>query len=209
MASIVCATAKDMTGLVLGRAIQGAAGGGLAQMVYIIFADLFSLRGRGLVIGASEGVWAVAGGIGPVLGGAITQGGEWRWVFWVNVPIAGIAFILLLVFLDVHDPRTKVVEGLKAVDWFGSLSILGLLVMLLLGLNFGGATFPWNSPTVICLIVFGAAMCGFFIFNERKLAKYPLMPLALFANRSNIAALITAFVHAFVSLEIFCALGYK
>ena len=145
-------------------------------------------------------MWALAAGIGPVLGGALTQYVSWRWIFWINLPISGLAFSLLLFFLDVHNPRTKMVDGLKAIDWFGSISILGLMVMLLLGLNFGGEAFPWNSPTVICLIIFGALMSIFFVFSEKRLARYPLIPLELFQQRSNIACLVVGFVQEFVSM---------
>lgn len=99
-----------------------------------------------------------------------------------------------------HNPKTTISDGMKAIDWFGSISVIGLTVMLLLGLNFGGATFPWDSPKVICLIVFGCLMSVLFIFSERKLAKYPLMPLGLLKDRSNVMALITNMVHGFVSL---------
>lgn len=61
-----------------------------------------------------------------------------RWCFWLNLPISGSAFLLILGFLNVHNPKTKLRDGIKAVDWFGSLSILGLMLMLLLGLQFGG-----------------------------------------------------------------------
>lgn len=110
--------------------------------------------------------------------------------------------MLLLIFLDVHNPRTSMIDGVKAIDWFGSLSILGLTLMLLLGLQFGGATFPWKSPQVICLVIFGALMSGFFIFSEKHLARYPLMPLALFNDRSNVASLLLCFGHGIVSGQI-------
>ena len=105
---------------------------------------------------------------------------------------------MLLLFLDVHNPRTKVWDGIKAVDWLGIFTILGLTLMLLLGLDFGGAMFPWNSPKVICLIVFGLLMGGAFVFSEAKVAKYPLMPLGLLKVRSNVASLVICFVHGFV-----------
>jgi hypothetical protein len=72
-----------------------------------------------------------------------------------GVGSSGTAFLLLLFFLDVHNPRTPLIVGIKAIDWFGTVTILGLMVMLLLGLDFGGARFPWKSPTVIGLIVAG------------------------------------------------------
>lgn len=153
-----------------------------------------------MYLGLLQLMWAVAGGIGPVVGGSLTQFVGWRWNFWINLPVSGSAFVMLL-FLDVHNPKTGVVEGIKAIDWFGSLSLLGLMVMLLLGLNFGGATFPWNSPTVICLIIFGALMSVLFFFSEKQLARYPLMPLGLFQQKSNVAVLIVGFMHDFVSFS--------
>ena len=90
---------------------------------------------------------------------------------------------------------------MKAIDWFGSLSILGLTVMLLLGLNFGGTTFPWNSPKVICLIIFGCLMSIIFILSEKLLARYPLMPLDLVKSLSNVMSLSVNFVHGFVGLR--------
>lgn len=142
--------------------------------------------------------WAVAGGLGPVLGGAFSTYLSWRWIFWLNLPVCGMAFALLLLFLDVHNPRTKFVDGVKAVDWAGSVSLIGLMVMVLLGLNFGGATFPWDSPKVICLVVFGCLMAILFLFNEGRLARYPIMPLGLFRRRSNAACLIIVFIQHFV-----------
>ena len=123
----------------------------------------------------------------------------WRWCFWISLPVCGISFVLLLLFLDVHNPRTKLSEGLMAVEWFGTLSILGVTLLILLGLDFGGAIFPWNSPKVICLIVFGTLMIGFFLFSERRLAKYPLMPLSVFKNWSNNATFFLGFAHSMAS----------
>ncbi len=70
--------------------------------------------------------------------------------------------------------------------------------MLLLGLEFGGVTYPWNSAKVICLIVFGIFVAGLFVLNEWKFARYPVMPLRLFKHRSNIAALGVCFCHGYV-----------
>jgi MFS family permease len=156
-------------------------------------------RHRSLYFGLLEVVWTVAGGVGPVLGGMLTERLSWRWAFWVNLPICGSTFILLLLFLDVHNPKTAVVDGLKAVDWFGSISILAVTLMILLGLEFGGATFPWKSPQVLCLVIIGALLSGVFIFSEKRLARYPLMPLDLFKNSSNIASLLVCFLHGMVS----------
>ena len=195
--SIICALSVNMTMLIAGRAFQGIAGGGLIQLVTIVMSDRFSMRHRSLYIGLLEIIWCIAGGIGPVLGGAFSQHISWRWIFWIALPPCAIAFVLLIFALDVHNPRTGMIEGMKAVDWAGSASILALLIMFLLGLNFGGVDYPWNSPTVICLIAFGAFMSIFFVFSEKKLARYPLIPLGLFGQWSNVVALFVGFAQHF------------
>jgi nitrate/nitrite transporter NarK len=78
------------------------------------------------------------------------------------------------------------------------LSILAVTLMLLLGLDFGGESFPWNSPTVICLLVFGTLAIFFFFISEKKFAQYPLMPLELFHDRSNLATLLVTACHGVV-----------
>jgi hypothetical protein len=108
----------------------------------------------------------------------------------------------LLIFLDVHNPKTPVIKGLKAVDWFGSISILTAILMIFLGLEFEGVTFPWKSLQVLCLVIIGALTSGIFIFSEKRLARYLLMPLDLFKNPSNIASLLIYFLHSMVSLLI-------
>ncbi|RDW81723.1 MDR family MFS transporter [Aspergillus mulundensis] len=200
VSSIICATAVDMAMLIVGRSLQGIAGGGLIQLILITISDLFSVRLRSLFMGLMEFTWTVAGALGPVLGGVFTESISWRWIFWINLPVCGTAFVLLILFLDVHNPRTSILDGVKAVDWFGSLSILAISIMILLGLDFGGDTFPWDSPKVICLIVFGALMSIAFIYSEKRLAKYPLMPLHIFKSRSNIACFLVDFTHGFAFL---------
>lgn len=103
-----------------------------------------------------------------------------------------------MIFLDIETPKTPILDGLRAIDWIGSLLIVGGTVMFLFGLEFGGVTFPWASATVICLIVFGIVVIGLFFVNEGYIAKYPIMPLRLFTRRSNIAAFVVCFVHGFV-----------
>lgn len=201
-ASVVCAAAPTMAALIAGRAVQGVGAAAMMQLVTITIGDLFSVRGRSLLLVLTEVTWAVAGGVGPVLGGTLAELVSWRWVFWINLPVIGGAFVLVAACLDVHNPKTRVVDGFRAIDWYGAVSILGLTLMVLLGLDFGGAIFPWSSPKVVCLLVFGVLMLAFFVFSEKRLAEYPIMPMRLFKHRSNVTSLLSGVFHAFVSLSL-------
>jgi hypothetical protein len=132
---------------------------------------------------------------------AVSDANVYRWCFYINLPFDGIAFIIILLCLDIHTPRTPLRQGLKAVDWLGSLSMVGGIIMILLGLEFGGITYPWSSATVLCLLIFGALVIVIFFLIEWRVAPYPLMPLDLFSKRSNLAALATCFFHAFVFIS--------
>jgi len=103
---IISAEARNIKMVIIGRALQGTASGGMVQLVMIIISDIFSIRyaslvrilanlmlmmirQRSLYFGLLEVVWTVAGGVGPVLGGLLTERLSWRWAFWVNLPICG------------------------------------------------------------------------------------------------------------------------
>ncbi|EMC97523.1 hypothetical protein BAUCODRAFT_130645 [Baudoinia panamericana UAMH 10762] len=210
-ASIFAALSVNISMLIAGRALQGTAAGGLMQLVLITISDMFSMRSRVLYLGLTEVIWAIAGGAGPLVGGAFTELVSWRWCFYVNLPFAAVSFLLLLLFLDVHNPRTKFSDGIGAIDWFGLVSMLAVTLMLLLGLDFGGVFFPWSSPKVICLIVFGTAMVGCFLFSEKRLAKFPLMPLSVFNNRSNAGAFIVGLSQGmcFIAAEYYMPLYFQ
>ena len=198
--SLLCALSVNMGMLIASRAIQGIGGGGIVTLVNITISDLFSQRQRGVYYGWVGGVWAVASAVGPILGGVFTSEATWRWCFYVNLPISGIGFAVLALVLKLHHPGTGVRDGLKAVDWTGTLLITGGTLMFLFGLEFGGITYPWRSAAVICLIVFGALMVVAFYFWEER-AKYPLIPRSLFAQRQNNIAFFVSFCHGLVFIS--------
>ncbi|KAK4609115.1 Efflux pump dotC [Fulvia fulva] len=201
--SLVCGLSINVGMLITARAIQGAAGGGLLTLVDTIIGDLFSLRTRGTYLGMIGGVWAIACALGPVVGGAFTSGVTWRWCFYINLPIDGIAFFIILFFLKLKTPRTPLIEGLKVIDWAGSFFIIGGTLLFLFGLQYGGVTFPWDSATVICLLVFGVVCVVIFGFIEWKFARFPIIPLRLFKYRNNVGALLVAFFHSYVFISAF------
>ncbi|EPE33550.1 MFS general substrate transporter [Glarea lozoyensis ATCC 20868] len=200
--SLMCGAAPSLSILLAGRAVQGLGGAGCIVLVNICVSDLFSLRDRGFYFGLIGVMWALASGIGPVIGGVFTQSLSWRYCFWLNLPITGLVFVLLLFTLRLPNPQTPILEGLATIDWVGAILISAFSVMILLGLNFGGSTYPWSSATVICLIIFGASTFGIFIFHSAKLTKSPIIPLHKFTSASAISSLCLCFTHGIVFMGV-------
>lgn len=194
--SLLCGLANSMGMLIAARAIQGVGGGGTIALPNICISDLFSMRTRGMYFGILGMVWALASAVGPVIGGIFTSQVSWRWCFYINLPISGVGMIILIFVLKLHNPRTPIKEGLAAIDWTGSLLIIGGTLMLLMGLEFGGVKFAWDSATVLCLIIFGFVTIGIFAAYETKVAKYPLMSGRLFSHRNSVLSYCLGFAHA-------------
>ncbi|RMZ84941.1 hypothetical protein DV738_g331, partial [Chaetothyriales sp. CBS 135597] len=165
LGSALCGAATSSAMLIAGRTVQGVGSGGLLD--------------RGVYYGIIGMMWALASSIGPVIG----------------VPVSAVTFVIILRTLNLQTPKTPIAAGLKAVDWLGSLTIAGATTLFLLGLQFGGVTYPWSSPAVICLIIFGGISFIIFLFIESR-AHYPLMPLRIFATKSNLALIAINFAHA-------------
>ncbi|KAI0895602.1 MFS general substrate transporter [Annulohypoxylon nitens] len=199
--SLICALSVNVGMLIAARAIQGVGGGGIVVLTNICVGDLFSMRKRGMYYAFFGMVWAIASAIGPILGGVFTSKVTWRWCFYVNLPISGVGFFILLFVLKLHNPRTPVWQGLAAIDWLGSLLIIGGTIMFLFGLEFGGVTYPWNSAPTICLIVFGIVTVGIFVAVEKWYAKYPVIPLRLFKFGKNISTFAICMVHGCVFIS--------
>ncbi|CAG8898857.1 unnamed protein product [Penicillium egyptiacum] len=180
--SLVCALAPKMDALIVGRAIQGLGGSGMGIMVNIVVSDMFSLRDRGLYLAITSLVWAVGSAIGPVLG----------------VPVGAVSFLVLLFFLRVESPRTPIAAGLKVIDWTGSVLIVGGALMVLLALEFGDVVYSWSSATVICLLIFGAAVMALFVVNEWKIAKNPIIPLWLFTSPTKVAPYVVFACNSYI-----------
>ncbi|KAL4810165.1 major facilitator superfamily domain-containing protein [Aspergillus unguis] len=196
--SLICALSINLPMVLAGRAIQGAGAGGIITLAYICVSDLSSVRERPMYYALFGTTWAIAGALGPLVGGAFTTNVTWRWCFYLNLPIGGASFAVLFFFLKIESPKTPLLAGLKAIDWMGTLLIVGATLMFLFGLQFGGVNYPWDSATVLCLIIFGVVTYAIAMLYEWKIARYPVIPIRLFNNWHNVLVLIICFMHSLV-----------
>ncbi|OQE02793.1 hypothetical protein PENVUL_c038G02662 [Penicillium vulpinum] len=197
--SLVCALAPKMNALIVGRAIQGVGGSGMGIMVNIVISDMFSLRDRGLYLAITSLVWAVGTGDG-VFGSIVRHFTSYDGpkLTQPTVPVGAVSFLVLLFFLRVQSPRTPITAGLKVIDWIGSVLIVGGALMVLLALEFGNVVYSWSSATVICLLIFGAAVMALFVVNEWKIAKNPIIPIWLFTSPSKVAPYVVFACNSYV-----------
>lgn len=117
------------------------------------------------------------------------------------MPVGGVSLVTLFFFLHIESPKTPFLEGLRSIDWTGTFLIIGGTLMFLFGLEFGGINYPWDSATVICLIVFGVFVWVLAMLAEWKVAKYPIIPPRLFNEWYNILILLVCFCHGFVFIS--------
>ncbi|KAI1182829.1 MFS general substrate transporter [Nemania serpens] len=184
--------------LISGRSIQGIGSGAIMMLLDLIICDLVPLRERPKYLGIVFASSGVSAALGPLIGGAIVSTISWRWVFYINLPIAGIVFFMCLFFLNTkHKKSPTWKHALGRIDYFGNILFIAAVIALLLGLITGGQVFPWSSFRVILPIVLGAVGIGAFIFYEStSLCKSPTVPLELFGNRTSAIAYVLTFLSA-------------
>lgn len=177
LGSALCGQAQTMTQLIVFRALQGIAGGILTANAFAIIGDLFPPVERGKWQGLTGGVFGLASVVGPLLGGWLTDGPGWRWVFYVNLPVGALGAAVLAYGLPHARPH-----GRGPVDWWGAATIVAASVALLLAFSWGGGVYAWRSPQIVGLLALAAALVVAFLSAERRAAE-PILPLALFGNR--------------------------
>lgn len=175
--SILCGAATSMTALIWFRAIQGFGAGALTPVTFTIVGDLYPGEQRAKVQGIFASVWSVAGLLGPLVGGTFVDYISWRWIFYMNVPVFVIAFILVVGFL--HE---KFEKKAKNIDFIGaSIFTIGLTALLYALLN-GGEKYAWDSALIIGLLCIAAVFIALFLFVETRVEE-PMIPLELFKTR--------------------------
>jgi len=177
-ASALCGLAQDMTQLIVFRGLQGIGGGILMAMVFTTVSSIFPPASRGRVQGLFTSVFGFSSIVGPLLGGYLTDALNWRWVFYVNLPLGLIALaVLWLGFPNIRPNRTD-----RPIDVLGAVTLVLSVVPLLLALSWGGGEYAWTSAPILGLFGFAAIMTALFLWVESRAAE-PIIPLGLFQNR--------------------------
>jgi len=166
LGSLICAVANNSTTLIVGRAIAGAGGAGIASGSYTILAFSVPPVRRPAFTGMLGAVFGLASVIGPLLGGVFTDNLSWRWCFYINLPIGAVAAAFIVIFFKTPKAASPQPASLKEkilqLDLPGAFVLMGSIVCLLIALQKGGTTEPWSSGSIIaCLVMFGVLILVF------------------------------------------------
>lgn len=198
LGSLICGVATSSRMLIGGRATAGLGASGLTNGALTIIAALVPLAKRPAVTGLLMGVGQLGLIAGPLIGGALTQYTTWRWCFYINLPIGGLAVALLAVIhIPEQVPKLPLRKFLASpslaqkFDLVGTGILVPAVVMLLLALHYGGSDYPWNSPTVIGLFCGFGVVGALFVGWEWHVGDNAMIPLSMFGKRVVVAACLT------------------
>jgi len=188
--SALCGISQNMAELVIFRGTQGLFGGMLFASVFAVLADIFPPDQRARMQGVFGGVFGLSAVIGPTIGGWLTDGPGWRWVFYVNVPVGVIAVVLVSLALPFIRSRAQI----RDIDWVGCIALAAGLVPMLVAFSLT-SDHKWTDPEVVGLLAVAAVvLAGFFIW-ERRVAQ-PIVPFSLFTNNVFSVSVVIAFFSA-------------
>ena len=178
--SALAGLSKNAGMLIAFRAVQGVGAGGLAALVQVILAAMISPRERGRYMGYLGAVFAVGTVLGPLVGGVIvdTSWLGWRWCFYVGIPFAAVALVLLQRTLHLPVVRRRV-----RIDYVGATLVAAAVSLLLIWVSLAGHQFAWNSVQTYLMLGGSLALGALFIAVEQRVAE-PIIPLRLFADRT-------------------------
>lgn len=186
--SVLCGLARSMGELIVFRALQGLGGGGLMVTTMAAIGDIIPPRERGRYQGYFGGVFGLSTVLGPLIGGFFVEHLSWRWIFYINLPLGLLALAVIGWAFTAPAARAR-----PKIDIAGALTLAVMLTSLILFTSLGGHSLAWDSLPIVGLIALSvAALIGFLIIEHA--AAEPILPLALFADRTFAVACIVGFI---------------
>ena len=194
LGSALSGRAQNIEQLIAFRVIQGLGAGMIMGIAFAVVADVFTPAERGRWSGLMSGVFASASVLGPLIGGTLTDHASWRWVFYVNIPMGGVALAVLFLGMPNIRPNRN-----ARLDYRGIVILLATVVPMLLALSWAGSRYDWVSVQVIGLLSW--ALAGIVIFTYAELrTNEPLLPMFLFKNRVFLVSALVTLVSGFAMM---------
>ncbi|SFK74377.1 drug resistance transporter, EmrB/QacA subfamily [Paenibacillus sp. 1_12] len=176
--SALCGTSTSMFELIVYRAIQGIGGGALLPITFTIVFDLFPPEKRGKMQGLFGAVFGISSVLGPLAGAYFTDYVNWKWIFFINLPLGVVSFLLITLFYHASLPNNPN----QKIDWWGTITFAASVLCLMFGLELGGKEFAWNSLQSYSLFSGFVVLLALFLWIETKVSD-PVVPLKLFRNK--------------------------
>jgi EmrB/QacA subfamily drug resistance transporter len=191
LGSALCGMSQSVEQLIAFRIVQGFGAGMIMAVAFAVVGDVFPPSERGRWMGLMSGVFAAASVVGPLIGGTLTDHANWRWVFYINIPLGLLALAVISIGMPLIRP-----EGKAKVDYLGAALLCAWVVPMLLAFSWAGDRYPWLSPEVIGFFVWSGLALAAFVYRELH-TEEPILSMSLFGNRvftvSAIVTLITGF----------------
>ncbi|MCM3719049.1 MDR family MFS transporter [Fictibacillus phosphorivorans] len=197
--SMLCGLAQSMEQLIAFRAIQGIGGGALMPIAFTIVFDIFPPEKRGKMTGLLGAVFGTSSVLGPLLGAFITDAISWHWVFYINVPIgAASLYLIYRYYSETLEHREQ------KIDWWGAITLVAAVVSLMIALELGGKTYPWDSTPIVALFTTFTVFFIVFFVVEQKAAE-PIISFWMFKRRLFATSQILGFLYGgtFIILAVF------
>jgi EmrB/QacA subfamily drug resistance transporter len=197
--SALSGAAQSIGELIAFRSVQGIGAGGVMAVATASVADLVSPRERGRYQGYIQLTFLLASLAGPLLGGLFVDQLSWRFAFYVNVPIGGVALTLLTAYLPTPAERRA-----ARIDFAGAALLAGAIVSIMLVATWGGSQYGWGSAQIVGLIAASLALLAAFLWRERR-ASEPVLPLRLFRDPVFVVVSVALFI---ATISLFAAIVF-
>jgi len=189
--SVACALAGTMSGLVIGRIIQGLGSGGLMSLSQALIGEYVPPRQRARFQGYFSSLFALSSIGGPVLGGVVVTYLTWHWLFWFNLPLVAFALYRLSKLTSMHVKPSK-----KSIDFFGLMLFPSMMTIIIYWLSSGGHYFAWNSKMSFVLLFAFLVIALLFVLQQKKVT-HSFLPLQLLVRKEIYIPLTSTFLFAF------------